>query len=50
LEQYSANSKKGSYTDIYSFGATFYFALTGEKPMDAVARTTETMPAAKFIL
>lgn len=44
LEQYSTISKKGSYTDIYSLGATFYFALTGEKPMDATARTTETMP------
>jgi serine/threonine protein kinase len=44
LEQYSASSKKGSYTDIYSLGATFYFALTGEKPMDAAARMTEPMP------
>jgi len=44
LEQYSGNSKKGSYSDIYSLGATFYFALTGQKPMDAATRTMETMP------
>ena len=30
LEQYSTSSKKGSYSDIYSLGATFYFALTGQ--------------------
>jgi serine/threonine protein kinase len=43
LEQYSANSRKGSYSDIYALGGVFYFALTGQKPMDAAARTTETM-------
>jgi serine/threonine protein kinase len=43
LEQYSSNSRKGSYSDIYALGAVFYFALTGQKPMDAAARTTETM-------
>ncbi|MDR3286804.1 MAG: protein kinase [Prevotellaceae bacterium] len=47
LEQYSATSKKGSYSDIYALGAVFYFALTGHKPMDATARTTETMPEPK---
>jgi serine/threonine-protein kinase len=43
LEQYSSNSRKGSYSDIYALGAVFYFALTGQKPMDAAARTTEAM-------
>jgi hypothetical protein len=44
LEQYSSIGKKGSYSDIYSLGAVFYFALTGHKPMDAATRTMETMP------
>lgn len=43
LEQYSANSKKGAYTDLYSLGAVFYFLLTGERPIDATERTQETM-------
>jgi len=50
LEQYSSNSRKGSYSDIYSLGATFYFALTGQKPMDATMRTMETMQEPKALL
>ncbi|GHT04262.1 hypothetical protein AGMMS49525_10440 [Bacteroidia bacterium] len=49
LEQYSTSSRKGSYTDIYSLGAVFYFALTGKKPMDATMRTMETMPEPKAL-
>ena len=49
LEQYSANSRKGAYSDIYSLGATFYFALTGQKPMDATERTIENMPEPKTL-
>jgi serine/threonine protein kinase len=49
LEQYSVNSRKGSYSDIYSMGAAFYFALTGIKPMDAASRTMETMSDPKTI-
>lgn len=43
-EQYTANSRKGSYTDIYAIGATLYFILTGEVPVEAAARLTERMP------
>ena len=50
LEQYSANTKKGSYSDIYSLGATFYFALVGQKPMDATTRTMEIMPNPKVLV
>ena len=43
LEQYSASSRKGAYTDLYSLGAVFYYILTGERPMDATERTLEKM-------
>ncbi|MDG0973355.1 MAG: protein kinase [Crocinitomicaceae bacterium] len=38
-EQYSNQNKKDKYTDIYSLGATLYFMLTGEKPLQATDRT-----------
>ena len=47
IEQYAANGKKGNYTDIYAMGGVFYFALTGEKPMDATTRTMEEMKSPK---
>lgn len=43
-EQYTANSRKGAYTDIYAIGATLYFTLTGQAPLEAAARMTEKMP------
>lgn len=46
-EQYTTNSRKGSYTDIYAIGATMYFVLTGQIPLEAAARLTETMAAPK---
>ena len=46
-EQYAANGKKGNYTDIYAMGGVFYFALTGEKPMDAFSRAQEEMKSPK---
>lgn len=48
-EQYTRNSRKGSYTDIYAIGATLYFILTGKVPLEAAARITETMPEPKEI-
>ncbi|MDR1552072.1 MAG: protein kinase [Prevotellaceae bacterium] len=47
LEQYSTTSRKGAYSDIYSLGAVYYFALTGQKPLPATDRTMETLPAPK---
>lgn len=48
-EQYTATSKKGNYSDIYSLGAVFYFCLTGVKPIDAAARTIEMLPSPKSL-
>lgn len=49
-EQYTANSRKGSYTDIYAIGATMYFLLTGQVPVEAPARLTEPMPTPKELV
>ena len=38
IEMYTSKVKKGPYTDIYMLGATFYYAVTGEKLLDAVER------------
>jgi serine/threonine protein kinase len=38
MEQYNPSAKKGAYTDIYALGATFYFMLTGKKPLTATER------------
>lgn len=40
-EQYSTSGKQGAYTDIYSVGATTYYALTGIKPEESTDRVQE---------
>ncbi|NSW53322.1 MAG: serine/threonine-protein kinase [Anaerolineae bacterium] len=39
-EQYGGG-RTGSYTDQYGLAATIYFLLTGQKPLDSVARVVE---------
>ncbi len=38
LEQYQKNGKQGAWTDIYSLGASLYYALTGNTPEDPITR------------
>lgn len=49
-EQYTANSRKGSYTDIYAIGATMYFVLTAHVPLEAAARLTEPMASPRDLV
>ncbi len=37
-EQYVANGRQGPWTDVYALTATFYCAITGRPPPDAMAR------------
>jgi serine/threonine protein kinase len=37
-EQYLRNAQTGIFTDVYSLGATMYFALTGQAPISAPQR------------
>ncbi len=41
LEQYQKKGKQGAWTDIYSLGATLYYALTGDIPDDPMSRQEE---------
>lgn len=38
LEQYQKKGNQGPWTDIYSLGATIYYALTGDIPEDPMSR------------
>jgi len=37
-EQYSTKREKGRYTDIYAIGATLYYCLTAEVPLESIDR------------
>ncbi len=37
-EQYTRRGKQGPFTDVYSLGASFYYAITGKRPPDSVER------------
>ncbi len=41
LEQYQKKGKQGPWTDIYSLGATLFYALTGVIPDDPMSRQEE---------
>lgn len=43
-ELYSEWAKDGPFSDVYSLGATLYFMLTGNRPMDAIERFTKALP------
>ena len=44
-EQYSRRGRQAAYTDVYSLGATIFYALTGTKPDDSIERSEEdTLP------
>ncbi|MEM1364326.1 MAG: protein kinase [Pseudomonadota bacterium] len=37
-EQYYAEGRQGPWTDVYAFAAVIYRAMTGKRPVDAMAR------------
>ena len=41
LEQYQKKGKQGPWTDIYSLGATIYYALTQDIPDDPMSRMSD---------
>lgn len=40
-EQYTRRGKQGPFTDVYTVGASFYFAITGKRPPDSIDRIDE---------
>jgi serine/threonine protein kinase len=48
-EQYSEKARRGIFTDVYSLGATFYFILTGVRPLSATDRQLERLQAPHVI-
>ena len=40
-EQYMRRGRQGPFTDVYAMGATYYYAVTGTVPPDAVERSVD---------
>ncbi|MCM1104968.1 MAG: protein kinase [Clostridium sp.] len=40
-EQYTRHGRQGPFTDVYTVGASFYFAITGRRPPDSIDRLEE---------
>ncbi len=40
-EQYTRRGKQGPFTDVYTLGASLYFAITGRRPPDSIDRMEE---------
>jgi HAMP domain-containing protein len=47
IEQYAGGGRQGPWTDIYAFGATLFWLLTGKKPLEAPARLDDPDPQPK---
>ncbi|HUP31132.1 MAG TPA: cache domain-containing protein [Usitatibacter sp.] len=47
IEQYAGGGRQGPWTDIYAFGATLFWTLTGKKPIEAPGRLDEPDPQPK---
>lgn len=43
VEQYFKEGEQGPYSDVYSIAATIYYALTGERPEDALKRQSTVL-------
>ncbi len=40
-EQYTRHGRQGPFTDVYTVGASFYYAITGRRPPDSIDRLEE---------
>jgi serine/threonine protein kinase/HAMP domain-containing protein len=47
IEQYAGGGRQGPWTDIYSMGATLYWLVTGNKPMESPGRLALPDPLAR---
>ncbi len=41
MEQYMRRGRQGPYTDVYALGVTYYYAISGKIPPDAVERVEQ---------